>query len=270
MRAKLLIAGLSIAFMSSTAFASKTPYDEILKKMIPPNINYTVKVEKNSKIKGFNQLNVAIENKKFGVIVHRYLWISKDKKEIIPVLLTYENGKLKRIEPKKQIERVKVDLKWLKELLKELPESAKKSYGKGTDVYMFSDPLCPFCKRQLPQLVKLAEEGKIKLHILPFDVHGKKANEASAIFLDIEKKEGLKAAIDKVESASFKDVENIIKNTKNLKELKKKYSPIIDKIAKAAIQHGINGTPATVVMYSDGKGYMLMGLSNVDKFIKKK
>jgi len=270
MKTKLLAVSLSIALMSSTAFAAQTPYDDILKKLIPPNVNYKVKVEKTSKIKGFKQLNVAIENKKYGVIVHRYLWVSKDKKEIIPVLLAYENGKIKRVGPKNQIERVEVDLKWLKDLLKELPEEAKKSYGNGTEVYMFSDPFCPFCKRQLPQLVKLAKEKKIKLHILPFDVHGEQAKKASALFLDIEKKEGLKAAIDKVENADFKDVENLIKNTKNIEDITKKYSPILEKIAKAAKQHGINGTPATVVVYSNGKGYILMGLTDVGEFIKKK
>ncbi|AEA33915.1 DsbA family protein [Hippea maritima] len=266
---KKLILGTSILLIGSNYALAATKYDDVLKKIIPSKINYTAQVEKKSILNGFDQVNVGIENKKTGTIYHRYLWISKDKKTIIPVVLKLQNGQLRRATPDKLMERVQTNIKWFNDLIGSLPRNILKSYGNGkTTVYLFSDPLCPFCKRELSNLVKLAKEGKIKLFILPFNVHGEEAKKASAIFLDIEEKEGLKAAIDKIENASFSNVKKMVKQTKNVDKLLKKYSSVMDKITQSAFKNGIQGTPGIVIPKSKEKGYVIVGLSNIDQYIK--
>ncbi len=267
----LISTGLIISAFSLTGFAaSKNDYSDILKKMVPPNTPYTIKVEKKSELKGFEQLNVSIKNKNTGTIYHRYLWVSKDKTLIIPVLLKYKNGKLTRVEPKISVEQSKADISWLNDILKLLPEKLKQSMGKGTDVYLFTDPYCPFCKREIPKLLKLAKENKIRLHVIPFDVHGAQATKASALFLHIEESKGLKEAINKIEAAEFSKVSEAVKNQKNMDEILKKYKPILDKILRIAFSHGINGTPAMIIKTGKNQGYVIMGLQDISPYIKKK
>ncbi|WP_035587792.1 DsbA family protein [Hippea jasoniae] len=263
---KLLVGSIVAGFYTTTAFAAQN-YSDILNKLIPPTISYKVKVEKNSQLKGFDQLNVSIIQKKTGTVYHRYLWVSKDKTKIIPVLLENKNGKIVRVKPQQNVERIPVDISWLNNLIEKLPEWAKKSIGEGREVYLFSDPLCPFCKRELPKLLKLAENKKIKLHVLPFDVHGPQAKKGSAVFLDIEKKKGLKEALNKVELANFGDVEKMA-NTKEAAELLKKYSKVLDEIQNAAAKAGINGTPAMLIKTSKDKGYLILGLTDITPYIK--
>ncbi|WP_025270075.1 DsbA family protein [Hippea sp. KM1] len=259
----------SFVLIGSMSASAKTKYDDVLKKIIPSRINYTATVEKDSILKGFDQINVGIENKKTGTIYHRYIWISKDKTTIVPVILKLKDGQLKRATPQKVMERIETDISWFYNLKKELPKSILKSIGNGkTEVYLFSDPLCPFCKRELSKLIKLAEENKIKLYVLPFNVHGEEAKKASAIFLNIVEKDGLKAAIDKIEGAEFNQVKDMVKKEKDIDKLLKKYGSVMDKIAKAAFKNGIEGTPGIVIPKTKQKGYVIVGLSNIEEYIK--
>ncbi len=269
---KTIISSALVACLSLPALASgnSSTYKDIVGKLVPPNTPYTVKVEKKSELKGFKQLNVSIKNKNTGTIYHRYLWVSKNKQIIVPIVLKFENGRLTRVEPKVSVEQAKTDISWLNELLKEMPKNAKKSIGKGVEVYMFSDPYCPFCKRELPRLLKLAKEGKIKLHIIPFDVHGERAARASALFLNIEKNKGLNEAINKVEGAEFSKVSEAVKNQKNMGKIYKEYKPLLDKILRTAFEHGINGTPAMIIKTGKNEGYVILGLQDISKYIKKK
>ena len=263
----ILALGMCVPAIAS---GNKTVYRDILSKMVPPNTPYTVKVEKNSQLKNFTQLNVSIKNKNTGTIFHRYLWVSKNKQIIIPIVLKYENGRVTRVEPKISVEQSEADISWFNEILDSLPKNTKQSVGKGIDVYMFSDPYCPFCKRELPRLLKLAEEGKIRLHIIPFDVHGERAAKASALFLNIEKNEGLNEAINKIEGADFSKVSEAVKNQKDMNKIYKEYKPLLDKILRIAFEHGINGTPAMIIKTGKNQGYVILGLQDISKYIKNK
>ncbi len=265
---KVAIGAMLLLGLSVPATALGNSYKGIVGKLVPPNTPYTVKVEKNSQLKGFAQLNVSIKNKNTGTIIHRYLWVSKDKKIIIPILLKYNNGRLTRIEPKISVEQSKADISWLNDVLKLLPKELKQSIGKGKEVYMFTDPYCPFCKRELPRLMKLAEENKIKLYIIPFDVHGEQATKASSLFLHLEKTKGIKTAINKIEAANFQKVTDAVKNQKDMDKIYKQYKPTLDKIVKLAFAHGINGTPAMIIVTGKNEGYVILGLRDISKYIK--
>ncbi len=267
---RILIGSAVIVSLAIPGFAkSQNSYNEIINKMVPPSTQYSVKVKKNSLLKGFHQLNVSIKNRNTGVIFHRYLWVSKDKKLIIPVILKYENGKLIRIEPKIAMEQSKTDISWLNNILKVLPNYLKQSIGKGTEVYLFTDPYCPFCKREVPRLLKLAKNNKIKLHIIPFDVHGPQAAKASALFLHIEKNKGIEKAINTIEAAEFSKVTEAVKSQKDMDKIYEKYKPMLDKILRIAYSHGINGTPAMVIKTGKNQGYVILGLQDISKYIKK-
>ncbi len=257
---------------SSVSFSanSKASYKDVLSQLIPPNINYDVKVLKSSVIKGFTQLDVIIKNDKMGVKIHRYLWISKDKNSIITTVLQKgTNGRFARLEPKQYIERFAIDINWFNNIIKNLPPEMKKSYGKGKIVYMLSDPYCPYCKKEIEILKKLADKGKIKLHVIPFNVHGKKAEDASLVFISIEKQKGLLAAINEIESASFSDVDKKVNaNKKNIEKLRGRYSKYVQNIAKAAISKGVRGTPVVIIPTKDSKGYLIIGLSDIASYVK--
>ncbi len=270
---KLLLLTVAVFFsFSSLAFSAnqKEVYKGVLSQLIPPTIKYNVEVLKKSALKGYDQLDVIIKDTKMGVKIHRYLWVSKDKKSVIPTILVKgENGRFERLMPKHYIEHFPVDLSWFFNMLKQLPAEMKRSYGKGKVVYMFSDPYCPFCKRELAKLKSLAEKGKIKLYIVPFDVHGPKAEKASLIFLKIEKEKGLLAAINNVEGANFGDVDKIVeKNSKEIEQLNKKYSKYLRNIVKTAMSKGIRGTPAMIIPTKDNKGYLIVGLTDITPYLK--
>ena len=245
-------------------------YKSVLQKIIPPTINYSVKVVKNSELKGFDKLDISIKRNKMGFISHRYLWVSKDKKNIVPIVLKVgANGRIARVGPSKSIERFPIDVAWFYKLVNSMPKDLRKSYGKGRSVYMLSDPYCPYCKRELKKLTALAKEDKIKLHIIPFNIHGKKSEEASVVFFKIEKEKGLLAAINAVEGASYKNVDNIVqKHQKDIKKLNKSYKPILEKIEKTALKHGIKGTPVMIIKTSKAKGYLIVGISDITNYIK--
>ena len=258
--------------LSSVSFAKNSNYNykAMLSQLIPPTIQYDVKVLKKSVLKGYTQLDVIIKDTKAGVKVHRYLWVSKDKNRIITTILTKgPNGRFQRLMPKNYMEHFPVDISWFMNMVKKLPKEMKKSYGKGKVVYLLSDPYCPFCKRELKTLKGMAASGKIKLHIIPFDVHGPKAEEASLIFLKIEKEKGLLAAINKVEGASFSDVDKIVAaNKKDIKELSKKYSKLLKNIVQSAMSKNIRGTPAMIIPTKGNKGYIIIGLGDITPYLK--
>ncbi len=270
---KLLLFVFAILFgFSSLTFAAnqKSDYKSVLSQLIPPSIKYDVKILNKSILKGYKQLDVIIKDEKMGVKIHRYIWISKDKKNIIPTVLTKgPTGRFERLMPKNYMEHFPVNLSWFFDMVKKLPKEMKKSYGKGKSVYLLSDPYCPFCKKELGKLKELAKNGKIKLYIIPFDVHGPKAEKASMVFLKIEKEKGLLAAINQVEGASFQNVDKMVKdNIKSIDKLQKKYSKYLKNIVQTAMKRGIRGTPAMIIPTKDNLGYLIVGLSDITPYLK--
>ncbi len=266
--------GLVVLFfmMLSSAYAGNTDnaYKNALSKIIPPKLHYTLKQSKEHKIAGFDTLIISIKQESAGIIMHRYIWISKDKKTVIPTLLDVSEARPKRVIPKDSFERFPVDISWFMNYLSKLPEGFKKSYGRGkTVVYLFSDPYCPYCKRQLKTLKNLAESNKIKLYILPFNVHGQKAQDASMLFWNIEKDQGLKNAISKIEGADYADIDKMVKdNKKTIDKLRKEYAPTMKKLSDLLKEHRFNGTPITFIMKKQNKAFIIVGLSDLSKEIK--
>ncbi len=266
----LILIGFILSFsLNSFSANPNKEYKDILARLVPPSVKYDITVEKKSLVKGFKQLNVAINDKETGMVIHKYLWVSNDKKFVIPTIFEKKDGKFKMVKPQKASERFPVDLSWFYDMIDKLPKEMKKSYGKGTNVYMLSDPYCPFCKMEISELDKLAKDNKIKLHIIPFDVHGKKADDASLVFIKLEKEKGLSSAVDKIGKAKFKDVDSEVeKNKKDLESLKKKYKKFLNEIAKNITEHGIHGTPVAVIPTKDKKGYLVVGLEDIKQYIK--
>ena len=68
-----------------------------------------------------------------------------------------------------------------KEQWKVLKQLVDVEYGNGTkNIYIFTDPHCPYCQRLESSLKKLADEGLVKVHIIIFPVHAEARNVASA------------------------------------------------------------------------------------------
>lgn len=57
---------------------------------------------------------------------------------------------------------------------------------KGPEVYFITDPQCPYCKKALPVVKKLADEGKIKVHVVlfPLSIHPGAKEQSISIICD--------------------------------------------------------------------------------------
>lgn len=105
---------------------------------------------------------------------------------------------------------------------------------KGPEVYFITDPQCPYCKKALPTIKKLAEEGKIKAHVVlfPLSIHPGAREQSIAIICD---KKGLPG------------LESGYKSENQCEEGKKKIEG-----AESLLQaKGIRGTPSYI--FPNGK-----------------
>ncbi len=66
---------------------------------------------------------------------------------------------------------------------------------KGPEFFYVTDPQCPFCKKGLPIVKKLADEGKLRAHILlfPLSFHKGAKEESISIICDNKGIEGLES-----------------------------------------------------------------------------
>ncbi len=105
---------------------------------------------------------------------------------------------------------------------------------KGPEVFFVTDPQCPYCKKALPIVKKLAEENKIKLQVVlfPLSIHPGAYEQSVSIVCD---KKGLQ------------ELESGYKSSNQCEEGKKKISE-----ASTFLQaKGIRGTPSYI--FSNGK-----------------
>ncbi len=269
---KILIGMLMFVFITGTALAGEMKtYRNIVKHFIPPNMEFSIKKTNKEQIKGYDTLKVSIKNKTTGTVINSYIWVSHNKKRVIPVVLKMKDGKLYRVLPKNSIEHVAVDVSWFTKFIKKFPKSINKTYGNGkTVVYMFSDPYCPFCKREFKTLMSLAKENKITLHVLPLIIHGERSVQATLLFWHYEATGTLKQALDKIEAASFADVDKLVNENKKLinNQLKKKYNKHLRDLVILLMSHRINATPTMFVMEGDEKAVIIQGVNNLSKEIK--
>lgn len=105
---------------------------------------------------------------------------------------------------------------------------------KGPEVYFVTDPQCPYCKKALPVVKKLADEGKIKAHfvLFPLSIHPGAREQSIAIICD---KKGLPG------------LEEGYKSDNQCDDGKKK----IDEAEKFLQAKGIRGTPSYI--FPNGK-----------------
>ncbi len=102
---------------------------------------------------------------------------------------------------------------------------------KGPEFFYVTDPQCPFCKKGLPIVKKLADEGKVRAHILlfPLSFHKGAKEESISIICDNKGIEGL---------------ESRYKSDNQCEEGKKK----IEETVSLLQAKGIRGTPSYIFM----------------------
>ncbi|MCX7823507.1 MAG: DsbC family protein [Syntrophobacterales bacterium] len=66
---------------------------------------------------------------------------------------------------------------------------------KGPEVYFITDPQCPYCKKALPTLKKLTDEGKLKVHVVlfPLSIHPGAKEQSISIICDKKELPGLES-----------------------------------------------------------------------------
>ncbi len=266
---KIFLSVLGIMLMYVCAKAA-TDYTAIAKKLVPPNVNIELKHTSDFQISGFQTFIATLKPQNSSVSVYKYLWISDDGKYVIPNLLSYANNTISQIEPKVKESYNAVNIEWFNRVLSTLSPNLKKSFGNGkVEVYILSDPYCPFCKEQLAQAIELAKQNKIKLYVIPFDVHGEKSTQASILFWDIESKTNLQNALTKVEAASFEAVDKIVAQNQNLiNKLTPQYKPKLEYLKGEFFKQKLNGTPSIIVRKTNTTGIVIVGLTNLSNFIK--
>lgn len=80
--------------------------------------------------------------------------------------------------------------------LKKLKELVAFTIGKkGPEFFFVTDPQCPYCKKGLPIIKKLASEGKLQAHVLlfPLSFHEGAKEQSISIICDKKGLEGLEA-----------------------------------------------------------------------------
>ncbi|SFM66096.1 DsbC family protein [Thermodesulforhabdus norvegica] len=80
--------------------------------------------------------------------------------------------------------------------VKKLKELVAFTIGKkGPELFFVTDPQCPYCKKGLPIIKKLASEGKLQAHVLLFPLSFHKGAKEQSISIVCDKKglEGLEA-----------------------------------------------------------------------------
>lgn len=263
----LSIVGLILMFSYANATVD---YTSIAKKLVPANVNIELKQTNDFQISGFKTFIATLKPQNASVTVYKYLWISDDGKYVIPNLLAYTNNSFSQIEPKVKETYNTVNIEWFNRVLSTLSPNLRKSYGNGkTEVYILSDPYCPFCKEQLAQAIELAKQNKIKLYVIPFDVHGEKSTQASMLFWDIESKTNLANALSKVEAAPFENVDKIVSQNQNLiKQLAPTYQAKLHYLKDEFFKQKLNGTPSIIIRKTNTTGIVIVGLSNLTNFVK--
>lgn len=263
----LSIACLILMFSYANATVD---YTAIAKKLVPANVNIELKQVNDFQIPGFKTFIATLKPQNTSVTVYKYLWVSNDGKYVIPNLLAYANNSISQIEPKVKETYNTVNIEWFNRVLSTLSPNLKKSYGNGkTEVYILSDPYCPFCKEQLAQAIKLAKQNKIKLYVIPSDVHGEKSTQASMLFWDIESKTNLVNALAKVEAAPFENVDKIVSQNQNLiKQLRPKYQAKLHYLKEVFFKQKLDSTPSIVIRKTNTTGIVIVGLTDLANFAK--
>ena len=248
---------------------SSGDYKSVIQKLISPGLDFTLNESNAFYLKGFKTFEVAIKDKKLGRITHKYIWVSEDKKYVLPALINVSGIKPKRIEPEKRVEYFFVDVEWFKEVLKKMPPYFKRSLGESkTKVYILSDPYCFYCKKLLKEAILLAEENRIKLHVIPFDIHGDKATKASILFVEKEKTSGLKTALNEIELASYKDIDKKVKESKEkIETLQKELDKYLKSARSSLLKQGLKGTPVTLIFNPEDKAQIRMGYFNMREIL---
>lgn len=244
---------------------SSGDYKSVIQKVISLGLDFELNECNAFYLKGFKTFELTIKDKKLGRITHKYIWVSDDKRYVLPVVMDVSGIKPKRIGPEKRVEYFSVDVKWFKDTLKKLPSYFKKSLGESnTAVYILSDPYCFYCKKLLKEAILLAEDNRIKLYVIPFDIHGDKAERVSLLFIEKEKTAGLRAALNEIELATYTDIDKKVDESKEkIENLQKEWGKYLKVARDSFLKQGLRGTPVVLIFKSEDKAEIRPGYFNM-------
>ncbi len=119
---------------------------------------------------------------------------------------------------------------------------------KGPEFFYVTDPQCPYCKKGLPIVKKLAEEGKLRAHILFFPLSFHKGAKEQSISIICDRK-------------GVKGLEEQYQSKNQCEEGKKK----VEETVALLQSKGVRGTPTYIFM----NGTVHVGLiNNSDELLK--
>lgn len=181
---KVLVAS---AVLTSCVFAniSDTELTDFYKDMVK-NPKISISVEKRSKIKNSN-LEQFIVKFSDGIKNHEEI-IFSDGKYLFPEVIDPKNKKFFAAEYVQAQEKLaqKAGYKKLANLIKSLPKDKKISLGNDAQketVYLFTDPLCPYCKEAMKQIEGALKNKNLIIIFAPIPQHGEEAFAKSAMIL---------------------------------------------------------------------------------------
>ena len=220
---------------------------------------------------GFKTFEVIEEDKKTGRIFHEYIWISNDKKYVIPILIDTSGSAPQEIKPEKEVEYIPVDVQWFKDEIEKLPPCFKKSIGEGEiNVYLLADPFCPPCKRLLKKAIPLAEANRIRLYVFPLPLLKEESLEASILFIEKEGTEGLKKALRRIKLAAPEDIYRELGKSEERKErLEERYGEYIEGMKSAFRKKGFRSAPITFIFKSKDKAEIRTGYFDIKSSLGK-
>lgn len=214
---------LVISFGLALACPTVEQVQEGIKKVF--NQNFEVKkVQPSKELPGICEAHVIVQER------YNILYVDQTGKYFFAGnLIEVSTGKNLTQEASQELNKLTADD------VKKLASLTAFTVGKkGPEVYFVTDPQCPYCKKALPVVKKLADEGKIKAHfvLFPLSIHPGAREQSIAIICDKKGLPGLEAAY---------------KSENQCEDGKKK----IDEAEKFLQSKGIRGTPSYI--FPNGK-----------------
>ncbi len=239
------------------------------------------------RIPGYDVFMVALKDLRQNVRVKRYVWISKDRKHVIFDVFAINNGEklsISPVRPKNSVEKLKVDLSWLKEVDEELKSlDIPHVIGKGNrnKIYVVWDVYCPFCYKHFGELPKKAEELNVEIHMLPLAVHGKSSINGFVYFAQLAREMGLKEALSYLYSLGNGDFRKYVKKLEKEseeklasmpKEKRRELESFFRRLKDKLLSKGIHATPSIVYVTDreSNRGYVITGFKPLEEVLKMK
>ncbi|MEJ5300964.1 MAG: DsbC family protein [Thermodesulforhabdaceae bacterium] len=176
----------SLAFSSKTVLACPTAeqVQEGIKKVF--NQNFEVKkIQPSKELPGICEAHVLVQDR------YNILYVDQTGKYFFAGnLIEIATGKNLTQEASQELNKLTA------EDIKKLTSFTAFTVGKsGPEFYFITDPQCPYCKKALPIVKKLADEGKVKVHVVlfPLSIHSGAKEQSISIICDKKGLPGLES-----------------------------------------------------------------------------